>query len=94
MTKIPYVNMGVKSSVKTSTMQPPSSKLSKVHLNIFNIKSKKLSDFLCIFWNFLCILNVLCGDSKQCRKTLKMHKCHYYTIFPDIFFPIKFGRKI
>ena len=28
--KIPYVNMGVESSVMTSTMQPPAPKLSKV----------------------------------------------------------------
>ena len=61
------------------------SKLSKVHFNILNLKSKKLSDFLYIFWNFLCILNLLCGDSKQCRKTLKIHKYLYYTIYPDTF---------
>ena len=39
--KIPYVIMGVNICVSTSTMQPPAPKLSKVHLNILNLKKKK-----------------------------------------------------
>ena len=54
-TKLPYVNMGVKISFNTSTMQPPASTLSKVHYNILKLKNKKWSNFFCIFWNFLCI---------------------------------------
>ena len=59
MSRIIYANMGVKSSVRTSTIQPAAPKLSKVHLNILKLKTKKWSDFLCIFWNFLCISNVI-----------------------------------
>ena len=49
MTKITYVNMGVKISVSTSTMQPPAPKLSEVHFNILNLKNTKWSNFHCIF---------------------------------------------
>jgi hypothetical protein len=55
MTKITYVNMGV------NTTQPPAPKLSEVHFNICNLKDKKWSNFLCIFWNILCIFHVLCA---------------------------------
>ena len=36
-------------------MQPPAPKLSKVHLNILNLKNMNKANFLCIFWNLLCI---------------------------------------
>ena len=64
MSKIIYANMGVKSSVRTSTIQPAARKLSKIHLNILIIKNKIWSDFLCIFWNFLCISDVIFPLSK------------------------------
>ena len=46
---------GVKSFVKTSTIQPAAPKLLNVHFDNLNLKNKKWSNFLRIFWNFLCI---------------------------------------
>jgi hypothetical protein len=40
MSRIIYANMGVKSSVRTSTIQHAASKLVKVRFNIFNLKMK------------------------------------------------------
>ena len=40
MSKIIYDNMGVKSFVKTSTIQHPAPKLSKVHLNTLHLEYK------------------------------------------------------
>jgi hypothetical protein len=54
-----YKYMGVKSFVKTSTIQPAAPKLFKVHFDILNLKNKKWSNFLCIFWNFRCFFHVL-----------------------------------
>ena len=59
MSKIIYANMGVKSFVKTSTIQPAAPKLLKVHFDIINLKNSKWSNFLCIFGYFLCIFHVL-----------------------------------
>ena len=56
---MPISNMGVKSYVRTSTIQNAAPKLSKVNFDVLNLKNKKWFDFLCIFWNFLCIYNVL-----------------------------------
>ena len=58
MTKIPYVNMGVKISVSTSTIQP----LSKVHFNIFNKKK-----YVQIFFVFsgLSFVFLLCLEGGQ-----------------------------
>ena len=49
MSKIIYANLGVKSSVRTSTIQRAALKLSKVYFDTFKVKYKKLSDFLCMF---------------------------------------------
>ena len=57
MSKIINANMGVKSSVRTSTIQPAVLMLLKVHFDILNLKDKKWSDFNCIFWNFFCIFH-------------------------------------
>ena len=59
MSRIIYANMGVKSCVRTSTIQPAAPKLSKVHFNILNLKNEIWSNFLCIFWKFLCIFDVI-----------------------------------
>ena len=53
MSKIIYANLGVKSSVRTSTIQRAALKLSKVYFDTFKVKYKKLSDFLCIFKNVM-----------------------------------------
>jgi hypothetical protein len=58
MSKVIYANMVVKSSVGTSTIRPAAPKMSKVHFNILNLKYEKNSNFLCIFWNILCIFHV------------------------------------
>ena len=84
MTKITYVNMGVKSSVRTSTIQPAAPKLSKVHFNILNLKNKIWSDFLCIFWNFLCIFDVIFSSTKILKiiflTTVKMESLAMYMV--------------
>ena len=90
MTKIPYVNIGVKIYGNTSTMQHPAPKLSKVHFNILNLKNKTLSDFL-YFLKFPLYFQRALWDSKQRRKTMKIHKYHEYTIYPEISPPIQFG---
>ena len=56
VSKMIYANMVVKSYVKTSTFQLAAPKLSNVNFDILNLKNKKWSNFLCILWNFLCIL--------------------------------------
>ena len=61
-------------------MQSPAPKLSKVHFNILNLKNKTLSDFLYFPLYFQRAL----WDSKQRRKTMKIHKYHEYTIYPEI----------
>jgi hypothetical protein len=40
ITKMTYINMGIKISVSTYTMQSPASKLSEVHFNILDLKNK------------------------------------------------------
>ena len=55
--------MGVKSSIRTSSIKPAAPKLSKVHFNKLN-KKKIWSDFLCIFGNFLCIFYVIFSSTK------------------------------
>ena len=52
MKKITYINMGVKISVSTSTMQPPAPKISEVHFNIFDLKNKKMVQFPLYFLKF------------------------------------------
>ena len=89
ITKIPYVNMAVKIPVSSSTMQPPA------NFDIWNLKIK-MSDFLCIFWNFRCIsdmvwawsrsfLNVwptlMCGSNKIVL--LKSNLCNFCVIRTD-----------
>ena len=49
MSKIIYANMGVKSFVKTSTIQPAAPKLFTVHFDILNLKNLKMK-ILLIFW--------------------------------------------
>ena len=61
MSKIIYANMDVNSFFKTSTIQLAALKLLNVHFDIFNTKMKKMSNFFCIFRNFLCIFHVLCA---------------------------------
>ena len=46
MSKIIYANMGVKSSVRTFTIQPAAPKLSKVHIDILNLKNKNKANLL------------------------------------------------
>ena len=78
--KIIYANMGVKSYVRTSTMQPVAPKLSKVHFNILNLKNKIWSDFLCIFRNFLCIFDVIFSSTNILKIIHGPHQCkHVHT---------------
>ena len=65
ITKITYVNMGVKLSVSTFKMQPPASKLSEVYFNILNLKNKKWSNFLCIFWIISFVFPICFGPDEN-----------------------------
>jgi hypothetical protein len=56
------------SKVLTFTMQPPVPKLSKVHFDILNLKSKRWSNFPCIFGNFLCIFSPIFAHLNNFRK--------------------------
>ena len=79
MTKIPYVVMGVKISISTSTMQHPAPKLSKVHLNILNLKNKNKANFLCILWNLLLYFQCALGLMKIITKSNKpFGTCYLY----------------
>ena len=69
MSKIIYANMGVKSSVRTSTIQPAAPKLSKVHFDILNLKNKKMVRFPLYFLEFPFYLQRVLGLMKMITKS-------------------------
>ena len=71
MSKLIYANMGVKSFIRTSTIQP-AAPLSKVHDNILNLKNKKNVRFPLYFLEFP--LYFWCG-------TFKYENVNFYDIY-------------
>ena len=77
------VNMGVKSSVRTSEIQPQVSKLfKKIILNV-KFKNAKIKIFLCIFQNFLCKIEIEWA-AQGFTKSDRSFRVFFSTIPPDL----------